>query len=95
MKRLLIFALAALLIIPALSLAATPQLVSVHGKLTDTLNNPYSGSKNFVLRIYPQESGGSTPYTYRANITDNLAANANASGNAYIGGNVDIGTTKT
>lgn len=139
MKSLLVFALVALLIIPALSLAATPQLVSVHGKLTDTLNNPYSGNKNFIFRIYTASSGGSplytefwntssqqvslayggyfsvllgsqtaltlpfdqqywleisiegetlspryrlgsTPYTYRANITDNLAANANASG---------------
>lgn len=62
MKKLLIFALAALLIIPAFSLAATAQLVSVHGKLTDTLNNPYSGSKNFVLRIFTAQSGGKSGY---------------------------------
>lgn len=144
MKKILIFALVALLVIPAFSVAI-PQLVSVHGKLTDTLNNPYTGSKNFVLRIFAVQSGGSplytefwntttqqvslayggyfsvllgsqtaltlpfdqqywleisvegetlspryklgsTPYTYRANITDNLAANANASGNLNMGG---------
>lgn len=68
MKRLLIFALAALLIIPAFSLA-TPQLVSVHGKLTDTLNNPYSGSKNFILRIFTAQSGGTPLYTEFWNTT--------------------------
>ncbi|MCK5333668.1 MAG: hypothetical protein KAJ24_04095, partial [Candidatus Aenigmarchaeota archaeon] len=137
MRALIVLCLV-LMLLPSVA-AATPQLVSVHGKMTDIFGNNITGPYDLAFRMYTQETEGTAiwsenwnagtekvtfgtdgyfsvligshnsldlpfdtqywleiqvqsdtlaprfklgavPYTFRANITENLAAGAKAAG---------------
>ncbi len=137
MRALIVLCLV-LMLLPSVAVA-TPQLVSVHGKMTDIFGNNITGPYDMVFRMYTQETEGAAiwseswnagtekvtfgpdgyfsvligshnsldlpfdtqywlemqvqldilaprfklgavPYTFRANITENLAAGAKATG---------------
>ncbi|MCK5233687.1 MAG: hypothetical protein KAJ91_02610, partial [Candidatus Aenigmarchaeota archaeon] len=137
MRALIVFGLI-LMLLPSVA-AATPQLISVHGKMTDIFGNNITGPYDMAFRMYTQETEGAAiwtetwnagtekvtfgadgyfsvligshnsldlpfdtqywleiqvqsdvlaprfklgavPYTFRANVTENLAAGAKAAG---------------
>ncbi|MEA3230049.1 MAG: hypothetical protein U9P44_03975, partial [archaeon] len=58
-KKILIGFILVFVILCSTVSADIPQLISVQGRLTDEINQPYTGEQSFVFSIYDDVTGGS------------------------------------